>query len=194
MKRNYLKTLAIISFMVFGMTSAVAQATKIGYLNYESLIYDLPEFKSYNDSLEAYTVYLEKKMDQIKETYNEQYAKVERIKKEKNPNLELLELAMDNLQRTQQLYQIEMNRNQLKLQQKEQDFLEPLKKIVDDAVEAVAKEKGFTMVLDANTIVYKRDLDDIEDLVRTKLKVINKKESEKKRKEAIANAKENQLD
>jgi outer membrane protein len=194
MKRNYLKTLAIISFMVFGMSSAVAQATKIGYLNYESLIYDLPEFKSYNDSLEAYTVYLEKKMDQIKETYNEQYAKVERIKKEKNPNLELLELAMDNLQRTQQLYQIEMNRNQLKLQQKEQDFLEPLKKIVDDAVEAVAKEKGFTMVLDANTIVYKRDLDDIEDLVRTKLKVINKKESEKKRKEAIANAKENQLD
>lgn len=194
MKRNYLKTLAIISFMVFGMSSAVAQAAKIGYLNYESLIYDLPEFKSYNDSLESYTIYLEKKMDQIKETYNEQFAKVERIKKEKNPNLELLELAMDNLQRTQQLYQIEMNRNQLKLQQKEQDFLEPLKKIVDDAVEAVAKEKGFTMVLDANTIVYKRDLDDIEDLVRTKLKVINKKESEKKRKEAIANAKENQLD
>jgi outer membrane protein len=180
--KSIFKTWVLI-LLSFSTLNAFSQNTRIGYLDYSSVIYDLPEFKSYSDSLEKYSEYLDTELEKIKEDYFDQLAKVEKLKKQKDANLSLIELAEETLFKYQQLYQVEAQRNQGKMQKKEQDLQIPLRKKLDDAIEAISKEKGFTMVVDVNVLYYKKDTDDIEDLVRTKLKLISKAESEKKRKQ-----------
>lgn len=43
---------------------------------------------------------------------------------------------------------------QVRLQQKQQELIEPIQKSVDDTVKSVADAKGLTVVLDKSTVVY----------------------------------------
>ena len=43
---------------------------------------------------------------------------------------------------------------QVRLQQKQQDLIEPIQKSVDETVKSVADAKGLTVVLDKSTVVY----------------------------------------
>lgn len=183
--RIFKKTVLLLALFV---TASIgnSQATKIGYLNYGSVIFDLPEYKKMNDSLMNYYLEMQEVLKDIEEKYLRKQAEIDKLIKEgKNPRI--IELEQYQLQQYQQMYQLEQRDMEEKVAKKEQELLDPLKKKVDAAIEAVSKEKGFTMVLDASTILYKRDMDDIENLVRANLKLITKEESEKKRKESVEN-------
>jgi outer membrane protein len=181
MNINKLKTSLIALALILGTLGLNAQNARIGHMDYQAIILDMPQFKVYIDSLKAYSESLEKNLVQIQDEYEVQFRKVKKLEENPTGNRELLELARETLRSTEILFQQEMQRNQERMQIKREKLLEPLKKIVDDAVESIAKEKGFTAVMDVNSLIYKRDTDDIEELVRTKLKLINKAESKQKR-------------
>jgi len=183
--RIFKKTVLLIALFATAFTSN-SQAVKIGYLNYGSVIFDLPEYKKMNDSLMNYYLEIQEVLKEIEDRYLRKQSEIDKMVKEgKNPRI--VELTQLELQQLQQLYQLEQRDMEEKVAKKEQELIEPLKNKVDKAIEAVSKEKGFTMVLDASSILYKRDMDDIENLVRSNLKLITKEESEKKRKEAAEN-------
>lgn len=180
--KNIKNTLSALTLLLL-CAPAFAQNVKIGYLDYASIIYDMPEFKEYTDSLEKISIELDNKLETYKAEYMENAEKLEQLRNSPNPNNSLIELKEGNLIRIQQIYQKTMQDNQRILQMKEMELQKPLRAKLDKAIEEVSKEKGFTMVLDVNVVYFKRDSDDVEDLVRTKLKVISKAESEKKREE-----------
>lgn len=185
MTKIFKKTVLLIALFTTALIGN-SQSTKIGYLNYGSVIFDLPEYKKMNDSLMNYYLEMQEVLKDIEDKYLRKQTEIEKLIKEgKNPRI--VELEQYQLQQYQQMYQIEQRDMEEKVAKKEQELLEPLKKKVDTAIETVSKEKGFTMVLDASSILYKRDMDDIENLVRANLKLITKEESEKKRKESAEN-------
>jgi len=184
--RIFKKTVLLIALFATAFTSN-SQAVKIGYLNYGSVIFDLPEYKKMNDSLMNYYLEIQEVLKEIEDRYLRKQSEIDKMVKEgKNPRI--VELTQIELQQLQQLYQLEQRDMEEKVAQKEQELLDPLKSKVDKAIEAVSKEKGITMVFDSSTLLYKRDMDDIENLVRANLKLITKEESEKKRKEAKTNS------
>ncbi|MCO6495854.1 MAG: OmpH family outer membrane protein [Bacteroidetes bacterium] len=175
---------AVLSLLMLTSSYCVkSQGVKIGYLNYGNVVLDLPEYKVMNDSLMSYYLTLQEDLKKIEDDYIAKQTELNKKIESGNQNKRLIELEQYALEQLQQIYQFQQRENEEKIAQKQEELLAPLRKKVDDAIEAIAKEKGFTLVLDASVIHYKREADDVENLVRAKLKVITKEESEKKRKE-----------
>jgi len=182
-----MKKIMLMTALFLGFVAANAQTAKIGYLNYASVILDLPDYKKAEDSLRKYSAELEKGLMDITKEYEEVRTKMQNRMSgpdAKSPNTQrMVEIDNQNLQKLELAYQEMQKEIEGNLAQRQEDLMKPMREKIDQAIEAVAKEKGFTMALDASVVLYKRDTDDIENFVRTKLKVITKEESEKKRKE-----------
>jgi outer membrane protein len=179
---KFLKTIGLSVALLAFLAPTQAQTVKIGYINYGNIVIDLPEYKKMNDSLMSYYLELQEVLKEIEEMYMSKQADLEKaVKANKSPAV--IELEQNSLKRIEMQYRDEERAMEEKLAAKERDLLKPLQAKVDEAIEAIAKEKGFTMILDLAVIRYKRDTDDVENLVRAKLKIITKEESEKKRKD-----------
>jgi len=183
MRRSILNGTILFVFMATALLGVNAQSVKIGYLNYSSVVLDLPEYKTMNDSLMSYYLGLQEDLKKIEDDYLKKQTELSKKIESGEQNKRLIELEQYALEQLQQIYQYQQRENEEKLANKQEELLAPLRKKVDEAIEAIAKEKGYTMILDASVLHYKREAEDIENLVRTKLKLISKEESEKKRKE-----------
>lgn len=176
------KTL-FVAFTLIAFSSLNAQSSKIGYIDYANIIFDLPDYKKMNDSLMIYYQELQADLQEIEDNYMKKQSELQRKIESGETNKKLLELEQYSLEQLQQLYQYTQEENQKKIAEKQEELLRPLREKVDGAIETVAKEKGFSMVLDSSVIHFKKDSDDVENLVRAKLKIISKEESEKKKKD-----------
>lgn len=183
MTSRIFKRAMVFVLMMASFYGVKAQTMKIGYLNYSNVVLDLPEYKTMNDSLMSFYLKLQEDLKKIEDDYIAKQTELNKKIEAGNQNKRLIELEQYALDQLQQIYQFQQKENEEKLANKQEELLLPLRKKVDDAIDAVAKDKGFSMVIDASVLHFKRDADDIENLVRAKLKLMTKEESEKKRKE-----------
>jgi outer membrane protein len=161
-----MKKIIVASAMVLGLFTASAQ-TKIGYINTEELLGSMPEAVTVSKELEEYGASLDmqreeyiKELNEKGEKFNTDSAKLSASMKEiKRKELQDL---YEKIQGWQQTAQEDMNR-------KSQEKLMPLRKKAMDAINTVAKENGYTYVLDISTIIVGPPTDNIIGLVKKKL-------------------------
>ncbi len=163
-----MKKLLLGAVMAFGMLSASAQ-TKIGYINTDELMSVMPEAAKLNTDLNEYQLSLQqlgqslqKDADAKRDQYFIDSAKLSPTMKEIRRN-ELVTLY-SRLQNYDQ-------EAQEKSQKYAQDKIAPVKVKALDAIKLVAKEKGYTFVLDeaANALLVMPPGDDLLPMVKTKL-------------------------
>lgn len=143
-----------------------AHAQKIGYVDAEGLIFSLPEIQKVQQDLQKY------QNDSIGarfEALSAEYKEKDSIFKDpktaasvKNLLQKDLAALVDQLQNWQQ-YGGQMN------QAKQAQLMQPLNKKVMDAINAVAKEKGYAYVLNPEALMVAPPGDDITIAVAQKL-------------------------
>jgi outer membrane protein len=161
-----MKNLIVASLMVLGFLSTSAQ-NKIGYINTEELISVMPEAEKANAELQEYQESLAK---QGQEKGQEADTKAMQFVKDSAT----LSGSMKEIKRNEiiKLYQEVENWQQIAQQQynqKAQQKTAPIRSKAQEAIVAVAKENGYTYILDINSLIYGPPGDDIIALVKKKL-------------------------
>ena len=151
-------------------TSASAQkAPKIGHINSNDLLSTMPERNTVQKELEAYANQLKITMDAMRKEYEtkvsdfqaKQDVMTDIIKNNKIKEITDLEKRIGEFQQTAEE----------DLQQQEQKLLQPIIDKAKTAINDVAKENGYTYILDSSVgvVLYSIEADDILSKVRTKL-------------------------
>jgi outer membrane protein len=162
------------------MISAKAQTTetsaqKIGYADTEYILTQMPKFKQIDNELKTHGTQLE---NQLKAKYEDYQAKVkayqsmpattpDAIKADKERELQALQ---ENIQKFQQ-------DAQSSIQKKQAELMDPIYKQIGKAIEDVAKENGFSFILQpqlangGDVLLYSDDKFNISTLVLKKLGV-----------------------
>jgi len=166
MKKN-LFIVAVVMGLVMAGNSTKAQ-TKIGYISLQELIPTMPEYKKADTALNDYQNALGQNFEDMKREYYEKdsllqskdtlkYTTAQKEIKRREVS-ELLVKLQGWQQQAQQLYQ-----------QKQQDLISPIQKKAVEAIQAVAKESGYTYVLNKETLLVSPPAEDMLPLVKKKL-------------------------
>src|SRR5882762_2260682 len=177
-KLNSLPMRKLFLIILFGSTAlANAQSLqKIGYAETEYIMSQLPEFKKLDGELKTHYSQLQ---DQMKLKYDEFQAKLnsfkalpgstpDAIKADKEQELATLQQSLEKFK----------NDAQTSYQKKQNDLLDPVYKRIGNAIEQVAKENGFTFIInhrfdnEGQVLLSWDEKFNISDLVLKKLGVV----------------------
>ena len=166
-----MKRISFLFSIVFILLAFQSSAQKIGHVNMETIIVDMPAYKVAMDSLQ-----LEQKKIQVK--LKKMESEYERAKKTYQDSAKLWSMPVRQIKQND-LTNIEANYKQfyqlssMGLDSMQQLVLGRLVKKVKKAAQAVAKEKGITYVLNyseqAQLVLYYEESHDLTALVRKKL-------------------------
>jgi len=160
-------------FLAFFALSFSADAQKYGYVNSDQLLASTPDFKQMEPQLESLQKVLQKKGEQM-------VANLQRESQTAQADLEAGKMSPVQQQAKQeelQKMQNDIMEFEQKMQQqmltKRNELLEPILVKINDAIQAVAKEQGFTMLFNgspgAGILLYAQETQDVTASVKSKL-------------------------
>ena len=159
----------IIVFVIL-MTGMLAQAQqKIGYINSQELISLMPEAKKVQTDIEAYKKTFADQMAVMQKELETKYKAYQDGAKTMSDAIKTVkEKELQDLQG--RIGSFEQTANE-KFEGKLQELLQPVNDKAQKAIEAVAKEKGYTFIFDtsAGGIIYALPSDNIMDATKGKL-------------------------
>lgn len=163
---------AILALALFVGTASIAFAQqKIGHINADELLQLMPETKKAQTELETYGRQLEKDLTDME---TELQNKIDSFRaNEKMMTTLARETKTKELQELQMRIQEYSQRAQQDLQQKQVELLTPVIEKATKAVQEVAKENGFSYILDSSpskaVVVFAENGEDIMPKVKAKL-------------------------
>lgn len=166
-----MKKLAVLFFLAFtGLQVGIAQ--QYGHLNFGNVLAALPDTEAADADIQAYSKELITQGEQKAAALQKEFAAV--VQKIQNGEMspKQQEDAEAKFQKKQQELRAFEAEIQQKVAQKRQELLAPLINKVEEAIAAVAKEKGIIMVFDTsvfNAILFAKDSDDLMPAVKAKL-------------------------
>ena len=147
------------------------QAQKYGHVNSSQLILALPEVKTADAALEAYQKELFAKGEEMMKAFETGYQAY--VAKANSGEISKLQMqqeegALSAQQAEIQKYEVEV---QQKLASKKQELYQPILTKVQEAVEALGKSEGYTMIFDTSMggIISMQEGDDLMPILKTKL-------------------------
>ncbi len=147
------------------------QAQKIGYLNSQALLAELPEVKQADANLQALQTQLEKKGQMMVQELEGKYKDLQR----REQSGEISPKALDEEAKKLKEQEGELSKYEQEVQKqlatKRQELLQPLIDKVNNAIKQVATEGQFTYIFDSSTgiLLYAADSMDVTASVKLKL-------------------------
>ena len=174
-----MRKLVLLLVLGFGSYCSLAQtaSAKIGYADVDYIFSQMPEQKAIEAELKS-------TQTQLKNQIDAKYQEFQKKLADYNANINtMLEAVKANTER--ELQQMQQNIEKLQadaqttIQTKQTQLMDPVYKKVGKGIEEVAKENGFTFILNQqigglDVILYGDDKMDISDLVLKKLGVTPK--------------------
>ena len=167
MKKLLKVALVAVCFLTVG-NFAQAQ-TKIGYVNTQLILSLMPEVKTVKSQLD---IYQKQFIDELTSMNNELQTKGKQFQAGQATMTDAVRTSKQGeLQDIQKRIQDYQNDAQQKYEAKSNELIKPLSDKIHTAVEAVAKEKGYTYVLDSGqtALVVAPESDNLEAAVKVKL-------------------------
>lgn len=159
-------------FLLCTVGTASLQAQKFGYVNSNELLSLMPDVKAADAALETYQKELvaqgQTKVQAFEANYTKYLTDVNEGVLSKIQMTER-ETALGKEQQAIADFEKEV---QLKVLQKREELLGPILTKVDEAIQAVGKENGYTMIFDSGTsgaMLYAPEGDNIIELLKAKL-------------------------
>lgn len=173
MNKN-MRSLILTLCCALSATLLLAQDQKFGHLNSAILLQQLPEVKAADAQLEGFQAGLmssgQEKVKSLETKYTSYMSQVEKGELTR-VEMQAKESEINEERNSIANYEKEV---QLKIIQKRQELLEPILQKVDEAIKAIGKEQGYSMIFDTSisgTMLYAPEGDDIMDMVLAKLGV-----------------------
>ena len=142
-------------------------AQKAAFIDLDSLISLMPEMEAAKKSSADYYKQLEGTLSTMQKELNDKIAEYQA--NEKNYTDLIKQTKQKELQDLDQRIKDFQMQAQSDFQKKNDDLTRPINDKAKKAIEKVAKAKGYKMVLDASTLLYKDAADDLFNLVKTEL-------------------------
>lgn len=163
-----MKKLFVAGIMALGIFSASAQ-TKIGYIETDVLISAMPEAAKVDTELKEFQATLGQQGQDLAKEADEKASQFVKDSLKMTPTMKEIKKG-----EILEMYQKVQNWNQIaqdKYNQKAQEKIAPVRKKALDAINEVAKEKGYAYVLDASTsvLLVSPPSDDLMPFVKAKL-------------------------
>lgn len=166
--KNTLKLFVVVLFAAFSLNASAQTGLKIGYIDFQALMAVMPGQDELNKELETYVAGLEAQLTSMQSEYEtkltdyqaNQATMSEIIRQTKEKEI------MDLQGRIEAFNQ----QAQYDIQNKQLELTDPIIKKAQVAIEEVAKENGFTYIINGNEqiLLYKSGID-ILPLVKAKL-------------------------
>lgn len=160
---------AALAFML--MLSTQIDAQKFGYVNSQALLADLPEVKQAEANLEALQKQLQKKGQMMLTDLETKYKDLQRKEAQGDLSPKMIEMEAQKIKEEEgKIAQFEQDM-QRQLMQKQNELMQPVLDKVNGAIEAVAKEGGYTYIFDGvgGFILYAEENNDVTAKVKAKL-------------------------
>lgn len=172
--KSTMKILAGVALMMLASLSTV-QAQKFGYVDSGSILEALPKVKEAESNLEALNKQLQAKGQKMMEDFQLKYQDLERkvqsgdiTPKDQEAQAALLEEERNKIVAFDQDMQKQLN-------EKRESLLTPILEEVRAAIQAVAKENGYTYVFDGSpgvgVLLYADESTNVTALVKAKLNI-----------------------
>jgi len=146
---------------------AQVNAQKVGYVNSDSVLRSMPEYKVTMQQYQSYANQLQK---QLKSQETELQDKYQKFLQEQNDLIpEILQKRQQELQRLQADLQKFAQESEVNLARKEQQLMMPLNKKIQDAITAVAQEQGYDMITERQLFLFSSPEFEITNLVIDKV-------------------------
>lgn len=173
MTRFITLSVVLCTIMALSTFQSIAQ-NKFGYIDFQSLLVELPEYKKANTDMEAFGKQFQdelRKMSSELERKYDEYQKGEA--KMSEPIRELKQKELRDMQMRMQEFQ---ETAQDKIRDKEQELLKPIVERAKKGISDVAKEGNYTYIFDSSPgspLLYKPDGDDVMKQVMKKLGILD---------------------
>lgn len=160
----------VVLFLLFTAVSfgQDALAQKVGHINVDSLVKMMPQYDTAEKKLQKYAADLQKSIDKAKKEYENLIKEYQEIGSEYPSTKKLKENEIIELENKIQTRTAAAQEDLMAMQQQ---LLKPIIDKVKKTIEEVAKEKGYTMVIDSSTgiLIYSLPADDLMIEVKKKL-------------------------
>ena len=160
-------TLGLMIMGIVGLSSTIKAQVKIGYVSADEIIVLMPEAAKVDTQLNQYQQSLYLNAQEKQNALNEAITKF--IKDSVNMNASLKEVKRTELQKqSAEMGGIEQQIQQ-QFEQKRQELSLPIQRKLQQAIQDVAKENGYTYVFPREALLVAPPGDDIAALVKKKL-------------------------
>jgi outer membrane protein len=168
-----LLTAAVIALIMLTSGTA-AQAQKIAYIDMDSLISLMPEYKVAKDSAQNFVKMLETELISMQNQLQQEVEKYEKDMSAPGGIPPVMKTSREKrLQQMQQDIQTYQQNAQSEIQKRNDQLSKPIYEKANASIKRVATAKGYKMVIDASTtnILYKDPADDLLTAVKADLKI-----------------------
>lgn len=147
------------------------QAQKFGYINSQELISTMPEVKEANSEIETLTKQLQKKGQEMLSAFQAKYQDLQAKQANGEIAPKQLELEASKLQEERVKIEEYEQTSQSKIAQKGEDLFKPIQDRVNQAIQDVAAEHGFSYIFDTSLgiILYADESTNVTQMVKAKL-------------------------
>ncbi len=167
---KFLKHFLILALITVSI-SAVSAQVKIGYVNSQDLLAELPEVKQAQANLKSLEQQLQKKGQGMLESLQKKYVELQRKQEQGLMAPKDIEAQAQKLKGEEAKLEQYKQDMQDQLFKKQQELMEPVINKIKAAIKEVAKENGYTYILDnsAGMVLYGDPAYDVSALVKAKL-------------------------
>ena len=170
--------MTVLAFAVLSVvTPNVLKAqSKVGHVNFQEIILLMPEYTMAATEYDIYQAALEDNLKEIENMILKAQNDYALESKKPTPNKARLNIFIKQNETYQQEYQMMQQSTQDSLKAKMAELVAPIKKKVEAAIAEVAKEKGYSHIIDNSygTLIYADEADNIDAAVKAKLKIKEK--------------------
>lgn len=138
--------LLVLAVFCTGMTAL--QAQKIGHINSQIILSELPEVKAAESDLEAFQTQLQKKGQKMIEDFQKRYQEVARKEQQGELSPRQMEEESKTLKTEEEAIQKFEQEMQMQIMTKREELLQPILDRVNEAIEKVSKEMGYSYIID----------------------------------------------
>jgi len=162
--KKLILTLCVIAALGWSTTSmAQLKVVKIGYINSLELMSFMPEVKDADASLEKLASDYDAQLQKMGNEYNAKIMSYQE-KKQKNQITEIEEeVVIKEISSLEERIAGFQETAQKRVSEKKEELYKPIMKKAEDAINAVAKQKGYTLIMDLSygEILYHEETDEI---------------------------------
>ncbi len=177
-----MRTLLTIVFSVVAFAGAFAQtqptAQKIGYADWDRIFSQMPEFKQIDSELKSHSAQLQSQMEAKQKELQAKYEAVQKLPATTPDAIRTDKMA--EVERLNQSLQKFSQDAQTSLQTKQESLMAPVFTKVGKAIEEVAKENGYSFIINpqllqgGDILLFSEEKYDIAPLVLKKLGITEK--------------------
>lgn len=187
------RKLFTMAAMMLMTVVAYGQDFKIGYTNIDAIVFNMPEITGINSELDTYQKQLGSQVNTKRGEISTKMQQLEQMAQDPNAAQIVLQERQNEIIKLQENLQAFSVQAEQAYGKKQAQLLNPVYQKVQNAIEEVRKEKGYSMILNAQiagaggVVLAGRDEDNITEAVFAKLGVEMPKSTEEGAPAATAN-------